>query len=169
MAKQPEDKSTKDILQHLTLPPSTTTRTFISAYGPKLKTPLHFHLPSRTKQSFKAECDVNTIMGRYAKSGVLPQGGRPKQYINAGALEFQEAMQLIVEAQTAFDQLPAATRERFGNNPAGLLAFLEDPGNRAEAIKLGLVPPPAPELVPAAIAAPAGSKPAQTPPGTGGV
>lgn len=147
MAKtlKPEDQLP---LQHME--PGVTR--FRHAYGPRHRVAQHFNKPSRTQQHFKDECDVNRIMARYAQSGVLPQGGRPKHFIEAGALEFQEALNLVITAEEAFASLPSATRERFANNPSLLLSFLEDPANRPEAVKLGLIPPgdtptptPAPE------------------------
>ena len=53
--------------------------------------------------------------------------------------DFHAAQNLIAEATQTFDLLPASLRKRFDNDPAKLLAFLEDDSNREEAVKLGLV------------------------------
>jgi phage internal scaffolding protein len=74
-----------------------------------------------------------------------------------------------MDAQYQFDQLPALIRDRFHNDPQEMLAFLNDPNNYDEAIKLGLVnPPPAPEIdVDAPVSPPAGGDP-QRPQTAGG-
>ena len=59
-----------------------------------------------------------------------------------GITDFQSAMEAVVRAQGAFNDLPANVRARFRNDPAEMLAFLEDGKNREEAVKLGLVSPP---------------------------
>lgn len=96
---------------------------------------------SRTKQSFRDECDVNQIMKRYQMTGILPGQDRMAmaRYLDCTEVDFQKAMLTVASAKQAFDALPAVVRERFANDPARLLAFLDDPENRAEAVKLGLV------------------------------
>lgn len=99
--------------------------------------------PAKTKQAFKDECDINTIMRRYEQSGVLLHLARGEpQYVDATSLDYQASMELVVQAREAFAALPARVRERFQNDPSQMLAFVEDEGNREEAIKLGLVPEP---------------------------
>lgn len=109
--------------------------------------------PSMTKQSHKDDCDVNIIVARFVKTGVLPEDSRVPQYGDVSSLEFQEAMLVVAEAKSAFQLLPAAVRDRFKNDPAEMLAFCEDPRNRAEAASMGLMDPLPPPPVPAAPAA----------------
>lgn len=95
---------------------------------------------SRTKQSFKDECDINFIMKRYEKTGVIDfVNRRAARFGDATAQDFHESMCLVRDASAAFDGLPAHLRSRFQNDPEQLLAFLDDDENRAEAVKLGLV------------------------------
>lgn len=121
-------------------------------FGPRVHVYAEQGGPSMTKQSFKDECDVNVIMRRYQQTGVLPLGdGRVPRYIDATSADYQEAMFLVADARSAFAELPSALRERFHNDPKRMLEFLEDPRNREEAIKLGLVNAPAPEATPLAV------------------
>lgn len=101
-------------------------------------------IPSMTKQSFRDECDINSIMARYEKDGVVDHLARvPAQWGDfTDALDYHSAMSIVVQAEERFAALPASVRKRFGNDPAQMLEFLEDPDNRLEAIELGLVDPP---------------------------
>lgn len=105
---------------------------------------------SRTKQSFAAECDINTIMRRYVSTGVVPGNARVGRYgdfSNVG--DYLEAQSVILEANQQFKALPANVRERFKNNPALMLEFVADKANVEEARKLGLLKEetPAPPVV----------------------
>ena len=104
-----------------------------------------FEKPSRVKQSFKDECDVNNIMARYATTGVLghvntatPMSG---DFTMAPA-DYQEAMALVLDAEEKFAALSSDVRKRFDNNPMNLLQFIQEPEkNYEEGVKLGLFNP----------------------------
>jgi len=117
---------------------------FISAYSPKIKITLSCPGPSRTKQSFKAECDINTIMAKYQSTGQLPQLnlGNP-QYEDTTGYDFQEAAQLVASAKSQFNELPSSIRQRFKNDPAEFLHFTSNPNNRQELAEMGLLTPEA--------------------------
>lgn len=102
--------------------------------------------PSMTHQSFKDECDINVVVARCMRTGSLvdPLTGATRQPLygdfTSSASDFQEAQNLLADANTRFASLPSGLRARFSNDPASLLSFLEDPSNRQEAVKLGLIP-----------------------------
>lgn len=119
-----------------------------------------FSPPSRTKQSFAAECDINNILVQFKQTGVF-------RHISAKAaqgsyqdlpdpIDFQESLELVLAAERSFETLPSKVRERFQNNPGEFLKFMADPANQDEAIKLGLAtdsrpqdaPPPEPDPAP---------------------
>lgn len=123
--------------------PSSFSTPYRHAYGPKLRQVLHQTRPDRTKQSFKDECDINIIMKRYEQTGQIDHlSSRPRIYGDVPAMDFKEAMGLVVEAREQFALLPSAIRDRFHNDPSALLAFLENPANKEEGIKLGLYKAP---------------------------
>lgn len=136
---------------------------FRTAYSPKERVKLQCAAsasdPSRTKQSFKAECDINTIIARFLRTGILDYAEKHEaQYGDATGVDFTQAMQTVAKAQSMFNDLPSALRNRFKNEPALFLDFIHDDKNRDEARKLGLLKPepaPAPEPVKTATAAPA--------------
>jgi len=95
---------------------------------------------SRTKQSFKKECDINAIMAKYQKTGAITHFAKHSpQYGIADGQTFQDAMNLVCEAQEMFNELPSSIRSRFGNDPAAFLDFVNDEGNADEMEKLGLI------------------------------
>lgn len=131
--------------------------------------------PSRAKQSFRDECDINSIMRRFEKTGVLEHvskhGGRYGDFI--GAPEYHEACNRVLEADAMFQELPAKVRKRFSNDPADFLAFMADPENQEEARQLGLLKPlqtasEAPVAPPAPTGAPGGPAKQGAPEAPGG-
>lgn len=119
----------------------------------------------RTQQSFKDECNINFLMKRYEKTGVLPVGRQTRpQYVDATVINFQSAMERVAEVRGVFSLLDAKTRKRFENDPEQMLEFLADPSNLEEARRLGLVAPeeapkpvsePVSRISPAPVSAPA--------------
>lgn len=111
--------------------------------------------PGVTKQSFKEDCDINVIMERYVPSEV---GSVPPMFGDfTEAPDFMAAQAILLDAQEKFGALPSKVRERFANDPARFLEFVNDPANSDEAIALGLATkrpevkkeePPAPPPVP---------------------
>lgn len=104
---------------------------------------------SLTKQAFREECDINVLMDRYQRTGILP--GDPSRRAAGGFVDvsdvgsYQECLAVVAKANEAFAALPARVRERFKNDPARMVLFVEDDRNREEAVRLGLVEaPPAP-------------------------
>lgn len=102
---------------------------------------------TKAKQSFQAECDINTIMQKYQKTGLIQHVQKFQGSYGdfTSVADYQLSLNQVLAAQEAFEALPSSIRARFNNNPGSMLAFLEDPANRDEAVELGLVePPPAP-------------------------
>lgn len=98
------------------------------------------------RQEFKDECDINRIMKRAAKTGLLPVSPVSPKFGDFSEVgDFQAAQNGVLAAREEFGRLPSDVRKRFANNPALLVEFLADKANREEAIKLGLVEKPKPE------------------------
>lgn len=102
-----------------------------------------------TKQAFQAECDINNIMKRYERTGIVDHlnkyGGRFGDF--TGAVDFQTAQNIVIDAQKMFMDIPAAIRAKFDNDPGKFLVFATDPKNIDELREMGLAPP-APVPVP---------------------
>ena len=94
---------------------------------------------SLTQQQFKDEADINTIVDRFMKSGVLPNPVNMPQFIDfEGIFDYQTAMNAVRSADEQFMRMDAKIRARFNNSPQEFLAFFADPANTDEAIRLGL-------------------------------
>ena len=95
---------------------------------------------SMTKQSFAQESEINNIMARYEKTGVIDHVKNHGGYANMPTdMEYQDAMQLTIDAQVAFDDLPAKIRREFDNDPFKFLTFVENPENVERMAELGLL------------------------------
>lgn len=114
---------------------------FRTAYDRDFVEGITFDEPSMAQQHFKDECDVNNILRKYESTGLVTHvaNGTPSYGDFSSVLEFQQAQNILIEAQDAFEALPASLRKRFDNDPAVMLEFIENPDNREEAEKLGLV------------------------------
>lgn len=103
-----------------------------------------FEGPSMTKQSFKDEVDINNILAKYQKTGLLDHvatyGGSYGDMPTHD--DFHEAMNIVTNANSMFADLPATVRERFDNDPAKFLDFVSDPENREALVEDGLIPEP---------------------------
>lgn len=97
--------------------------------------------PTMAKQAFRDECDINVILKRYEQTGVLPEiradiEGRYGDF--SEIQDYQGALNTVLLAQEMFEALPAKARDRFKNDPEGLIRFVADPKNAEEVERLGL-------------------------------
>lgn len=109
-------------------------------YEPHERVQLRFEQPSLTKQSMAAETDINVIMAKYQRTGLISHwmhGGSYEDLTNA--TNYHDAMNMILDAQDAFMQLPARVRKHFGNDPAQLMAAIDDPSRADELRELGIL------------------------------
>lgn len=97
--------------------------------------------PSMALQQYKDQCDINLIVKRFKRTGELTHLNNRRGFYGdlSDAPSFRESMQLVVEAQQAFAELPSQIRKRFGNDPALLMEFIADKNNYDEAVSLGLI------------------------------
>lgn len=105
-------------------------------------------LTGRTKQSFKEECDINSILKKFERTGVVPGNAKTPKYGDfSEGTTYQEALNLVITAEQQFASLPARARERFQNDPAKFLDFATNASNADEMAKMGLIKPEAIERV----------------------
>lgn len=110
-----------------------------------------FDQPSQTLQSFKDDADINCIIARFENTGVLvdptvPVSRTPQFGDYSEMPSYQEAQNVIVAANNAFNSLASNIRERFNNDPAAYFDFVrnlkEGSDDYAEAIRLGIIDKP---------------------------
>lgn len=93
-----------------------------------------------TVQADAQSCDINYILEQYVRTGSLPvSSSQPVFGDFTDGNDYQEKLNLVIDAQEAFMALDARVRARFENDPAQLIHFLSDSSNRPEAVRLGLV------------------------------
>lgn len=96
---------------------------------------------SRTHQEFKAECDINNVMKKFERTGIIEHRnnfeGDYRNFLDIPS-DYHEAMGAVLEAQDMFMSLPSKIRKRFHNDPAAFVEFATDPGNGKELVALGL-------------------------------
>lgn len=96
--------------------------------------------PTRTQQQFKDECDINNIAKNFGLTGRMPTNVRMPMFGDFTDVDdYASALNAARRAAHSFMQMPAAVRERFGNDPQGFLEFCSNPANAEEAKSLGLV------------------------------
>lgn len=96
---------------------------------------------SMTKQSQRDECDINKILAKVQKGATLEHlmEGEPFYGDVSGLVDYQQALNIMREADALFMKMDAKIRERFENDPAKMISFLDDESNYDEAVKLGMV------------------------------
>ena len=96
--------------------------------------------PTRAQQHHKDECDINVILERFGKTGMMPVNAISGTYGDfSGVHDYHTALNAIIASESEFAALPAQIRNRFQNDPSNLIEFLDNPKNKAEAESLGLV------------------------------
>lgn len=106
------------------------------------KNDFEFTEPSLTEQSFAYETDINNIVKKGVQSSLPANTNTPIFNSTFSPNQYNDALNLIADANSQFESLPSHIRKRFENNPEKLLAFVSDDKNREEAIKLGFVEAP---------------------------
>ncbi len=120
-----------------------------TVYGEKQRVQTVFSGVTKVEQCHRDSCNINSIMSRYHKTGLLPGRGAPGFYGDfTNVLSYQDSCDKIMESNVRFMSLPAEVRKEFDNSPAKLLAFLENDDNRDKAIELGILSKPEPSVDP---------------------
>lgn len=107
-----------------------------------------FPIPSHVQQCDKDSTDINKIIARYGEQCVCQAcAANARQPISedVAALsseDFNTMMQKMASLNNQFNELPADVRKKFGHNPANMLEFMQNPANKEEAVKLGLISKP---------------------------
>lgn len=93
----------------------------------------------RTIESAAEETDINVIVKRMGLGHAPPITAKlPMVGDFEKVFDYRTALEVVKDAEDAFNQLPAAVRHRFENDPGKLLEFMDDERNTKEAVALGL-------------------------------
>jgi len=90
-----------------------------------------------------AECDINTIMKRYEKTGELTHiASQAAAYGDFyDVTDYKTGTERLMAADALFMELPASIRDRFHNDPAKFVDFATDEKNLEELRSMGLAEP----------------------------
>lgn len=85
----------------------------------------------RTKQAFKDETDIDTILGKFKASGVISHMEKFESTYGdfGGDVDFATSMNHVMKGQAVFDALPAEVRNEFHNKPGDFFAYVNDSNN----------------------------------------
>lgn len=115
--------------------------------------------PGLTKQSMAKDTDINLIMAKYQRTGLVTFVNENQgEYMEAPEMDFHQAIDYIAKSKELFDEMPSSLRKRFNNDPGEFLDFVHDETNADEMVKLGLAKR-TPEEPPTAPAEPAETTP----------
>ena len=97
---------------------------------------------SVVQQQFAEDVDINTIVRRFGLTGTVPVVDvQPIVGGFAEVFDYQSALNAVLAAEEAFMQVPGDIRARFEHDAGKFLAFVDDPANADELVRLGLRKP----------------------------
>lgn len=117
-------------------------RNFWTRFDPPPSVKVTFTKPSLTEQSHRKECNINLIIDRYKRTGILGGIDQARELFFGDFTEvgsFHDVQNVIADAREKFFSLPSNVRESFGNDPARFLDALKDSSQLGKLIDLGLV------------------------------
>ena len=90
----------------------------------------------RTKQAFKAECDINKILSRAQKAGTMSHLQKYEGvYGDFADYDFFENQRMLTRGREVFDALPSELRKEFDQSPAAFFDYVNDPANQEDLAK----------------------------------
>lgn len=106
-------------------------------YSKNERVSIKFENPSLTDQSFKQECDIGFIIENFVKTGTQPDS--TMNFMDCTTVKsYEESMQLVAEANSNFENLPAKIRDEF-KTVTNYLAYISDVKNLKDSYERGLI------------------------------
>ena len=117
---------------------------FNNAYSPSRKVQMIPKGESLTEQHHAESLDVHNVIKKYDRTGILSnvQKGKAMYGDFTKVNEYQDALDLVNNSKSLFNELPSDIREKFSNNAGEFFEWITNPANNSEAIELGLVKAP---------------------------
>lgn len=124
---------------------------------------------SITQSEFAKEADINYLVEKHVRAGIpFPTQTLADFRDVSGAVDFQEAQNIIIKARETWYSLDPKIRRHFGDQPENFLSALEDPERHDELIRLNVIKRPEPAQNPAGSASPQGNQGVPKPKAKGG-
>lgn len=103
---------------------------------------IFFEDESLAQQHFKDECDINNILAKYNRTGLLPQVSEQFEFGDFGeSFDYQASLNKMIEAQAIFDALPSQIRREFNNNVGEFLEQVHNEDFFDRGVEIGLFAP----------------------------
>ena len=114
-----------------------------TAYGKKVRVQTNFKgVESMTKQSFAKELDVNNIIRKYNKTGVLQKLTEFEgEYGEFDEYDLRTAIEKVQKANDMFQEVPSKIRAQFDNNAGKFIDFATNEANLDQMREWGLAKP----------------------------
>lgn len=115
----------------------------MSFYRPHKRVTLDCGDQLMTKQSHKDECDIHNILKQYQRTGIINHINSKQPLFTdlPSNLDYQNSMNLLLQAQDSFASLPSSVRDYFNNDPGRFLAAFQDPNQADKLREFGLLNP----------------------------
>ena len=117
-----------------------------TAYGKKVRVKTDFKgIESMTKQSFAKELDVNNIIRKFNKTGILQKLTEFEgEYGDFDEYDLRTAIEKVQKATEMFQEVPSKIRAQFDNNAGKFIEFATDEANLDQMREWGLAKPEKP-------------------------
>lgn len=110
-----------------------------TAYCPKERVQISFPKIGRTKQADADKSNINLIMKKFLKTGIINFTNKNEgSYGFANSETFHESLEIIRKSQEMFAELPSKLRNKFNHDPGEFLDFVQDENNADQLFELGL-------------------------------
>lgn len=95
---------------------------------------------SKTQQDFLPDCDLDAIVRKFMRTGVIDPGlvKAIGHFMDVTEVtDYASAQRFLASANSMFENLPAHVRHHFNDDPSQMLAFINDASNREAAEAMG--------------------------------
>ena len=98
----------------------------LNSYSPSVRQAAPKSGPSLTEQHHKKACDINNIVAKYQKTGLVEHVNKHQgTYGDVSGADFKAALDLVAEQKSIFYELPSSVREQFDNDPSNYLDLMQ--------------------------------------------
>ncbi len=107
---------------------------------------------SMVRSNFRAECDINTIVARYANGAQLPPTADDLVFGDVSEIgDYKTCLDIVKSIGSRIRELPEKAAALFNSDPGRFISSIEAAKDREALVNLGLVealPPPVEPVVP---------------------
>lgn len=123
---------------------------FLTFYSSRPAILTRIATPSMTEQSHQESCDINNILDRYKKTGVVSDPSVFREQFYGDFADIPDMVGLYTARAKMvqwFEALPSGTRAAFENNPDKLIAAFKDPSKKDLLLQHGFLKKATPSSV----------------------